>query len=406
MMDDQRGSRILCFRVLVDQDEIPALEIVQEPGGRIDDKRGSADDEKIRFHDGDHGFRHHPVIQRLLIEDNVRLDDAAAMRTAGDNVRTSRDERGIIWPMALHAEIAVDGSVELDDVTTSRLLVETVDVLRHDGLEFPLLFELGKIKVARIRFLVQKEHPFAIKAIELFRIPHEEVMGDDLFGIVTIFLVVETILAAEVRDSRLRGDAGTTEKDNVRTIVDKLHQGFPVLFDAGHSRLPIPYIIGRNAGFPNREVEQGFFRFLLPNYASVSVSKSPYEIQCFVEEVRHGDVDGFLNRLRTFFNDTPYELARDREVHYQNILYIVFKLMGFHTEVEYRTSRGRVDLVLKTSDYIYIMEFKLNGSAEEAIKQIEEKGYASAFSCDKRKLIKVGINFNDEIRSIERWIIA
>lgn len=80
--------------------------------------------------------------------------------------------------------------------------------------------------------------------------------------------------------------------------------------------------------------------------------------------------------------------------------------MGFHTEVEYRTSRGRVDLVLKTSDYIYIMEFKLNGSAEEAIKQIEEKGYASAFSCDKRKLIKVGINFNDEIRSIERWIIA
>lgn len=97
---------------------------------------------------------------------------------------------------------------------------------------------------------------------------------------------------------------------------------------------------------------------------------------------------------------------RDREVHYQNILYIVFKLMGFHTEVEYRTSRGRVDLVLKTSDYIYIMEFKLNGSAEEAIKQIEEKGYASAFSYDKRKLIKVGINFNDKIRSIERWIIA
>ena len=159
-------------------------------------------------------------------------------------------------------------------------------------------------------------------------------------------------------------------------------------------------------GFPNREVEQGFFRFLLPHYASVSISKSPYEIQRFVEEVRHGDVDGFLNRLRTFFNDTPYELARDREVHYQNILYIVFKLMGFHTEVEYHTSRGRVDLVLKTSDYIYIMEFKLNGSAEEAIKQIEEKGYASAFSCDKRKLIKVGINFNDEIRSIERWIIA
>ena len=159
-------------------------------------------------------------------------------------------------------------------------------------------------------------------------------------------------------------------------------------------------------GFPNREVEQGFLRFLLPHYASVSVSKSPYEIQCFVGEVRKGDVDGFLNRLQTFFDDTSYELARDREVHYQNILYIVFKLMGFHTEVEYRTSRGRVDLVLKTSDYIYVMEFKLNGTAEEAMQQIEEKGYASAFVSDGRKVIKVAINFSDETRSIERWIVA
>ena len=158
-------------------------------------------------------------------------------------------------------------------------------------------------------------------------------------------------------------------------------------------------------GFPNREVEQGFFRFLLPHYASVSTSKSPYEIQRFVGEVRQGDVDSFLNRLRTFFDDTPYELARYREVHYQNILYIVFKLMGFHTEVEYRTSRGRVDLVLKTADYIYVMEFKLDGTAEEAMRQIEEKGYAAPFAADGRKVIKVGVNFSEETRSIDKWII-
>ena len=158
-------------------------------------------------------------------------------------------------------------------------------------------------------------------------------------------------------------------------------------------------------GFPNREVEQGFFRFLLPHYASVSTSKSPYEIQRFVGEVRQGDVDGFLDHLRTFFDDTPYELARYREVHYQNILYIVFKLMGFHTEVEYRTSRGRVDLVLKTADYIYVMEFKLDGTAEEAMRQIEEKGYAAPFAADGRKVIKVGVNFSEETRSIDKWII-
>ena len=160
-------------------------------------------------------------------------------------------------------------------------------------------------------------------------------------------------------------------------------------------------------GFPNREVEQGFFRFLLPNYASVSVTKSPYEIQRFVTDVRKGDVDSFLSRLQTFFDDIPYELApRDREVHYQNILYIVFKLMGFHAEVEYNTSRGRVDLVLKTSDYIYVMEFKLDGTAEEAMAQIDEKGYASAFAADGRKVVKVGVNFSSETRTIDRWIVA
>ena len=160
-------------------------------------------------------------------------------------------------------------------------------------------------------------------------------------------------------------------------------------------------------GFPNREVEQGFFRFLLPNYASVSPTRSPYEIQRFVEEVRKGDVDSFLSRLQTFFDVIPYDLApRDREVHYQNILFIVFKLMGFYTEVEYHTSRGRIDLVLKTSDYIYVMEFKLDGTAEEAMAQIEAKGYVSAFVRDGRKVVKVGVNFSSETRTIERWVVA
>ena len=159
-------------------------------------------------------------------------------------------------------------------------------------------------------------------------------------------------------------------------------------------------------GFPNREVEQGFFRFLLPNYASVSVTKSPYEIQRFVTDIRKGNVDSFLSRLQTFFDDIPYDLApRDREVHYQNILYIVFKLMGFHTEVEYHTSRGRVDLVMKTPDYIYVMEFKLDGTAEDAMLQIENKGYASAFAADGRTVLKVGVNFSSETRTIDKWIV-
>ena len=134
---------------------------------------------------------------------------------------------------------------------------------------------------------------------------------------------------------------------------------------------------------------------------SVSVSKSPYQIQCFVEEVMAGKVDDFFERLKTMFADIPYELARDREVHYQNILYIIFKLMGFYVQVEYRTNRGRIDLVLQTQDYVYIMEFKLNGSADEALAQIREKGYAAPFAKDSRTVYKIGVNFSDELRNIQ-----
>ena len=177
----------------------------------------------------------------------------------------------------------------------------------------------------------------------------------------------------------------------------------PVIYQSGYLTIKGYNKMFENytLGFPNREVEQGFFKFLLPNYASVSVSKSPYQIQCFVEEVMAGKVDDFFERLKTMFADIPYELARDREVHYQNILYIIFKLMGFYVQVEYHTSRGRIDLVLQTQDYVYVMEFKLNGSADEALAQIREKGYAAPFAKDSRTVYRIGVNFSDELRNIQ-----
>ena len=177
----------------------------------------------------------------------------------------------------------------------------------------------------------------------------------------------------------------------------------PVIYQSGYLTIKGYNKMFENytLGFPNREVEQGFFKFLLPNYASVSVSKSPYQIQCFVEEVMAGKVDDFFDRLKTMFADIPYELARDREVHYQNILYIIFKLMGFYVQVEYHTSRGRIDLVLQTQDYVYVMEFKLNGSADEALAQIREKGYTAPFAKDSRTVYRIGVNFSDELRNIQ-----
>ena len=139
-------------------------------------------------------------------------------------------------------------------------------------------------------------------------------------------------------------------------------------------------------GFPNREVEEGFVRFLLPFYANVNKVESPFEIQKFVREVRSGDYDSFFRRLQSFFADTTYEAIREQELHYENVLFIVFKLVGFYTQVEYHTSKGRIDLVLQTDKFIYVIEFKLDGTAEEALQQIHDKHYALPFASDGRKL--------------------
>jgi hypothetical protein len=158
-------------------------------------------------------------------------------------------------------------------------------------------------------------------------------------------------------------------------------------------------------GFPNKEVEDGFLKFLLPNYASIDKTQTAFFITNFVKDMRAGQVDTFLKRLSSLFADTPYELIKDLENHYQNVLFIVTKLMGFYVKAEYHTSEGRIDLLLQTKDYTYVMEFKLDGTAEEALQQIHDKNYPLPFAVDGRKLVKVGVNFSSTTRNIERWIV-
>ena len=158
-------------------------------------------------------------------------------------------------------------------------------------------------------------------------------------------------------------------------------------------------------GLQNSEVVEVFVLFLLTYYANVNKVESSFEIQKFVREVRSGDYSSFFRRLQSFFADTTYEVIRDQELHYENVLFIVFKLVGFYTKVEYHTSEGRIDLVLQTDKFIYIMEFKLNGTAEEALQQINDKHYALPFEMDGRKLFKIGVNFSAETRNIEKWIV-
>ena len=156
--------------------------------------------------------------------------------------------------------------------------------------------------------------------------------------------------------------------------------------------------------FPNDEVRYGFINFLVPFYTPMKNNDQGFYIGKFVQELRTGDYESFLTRLEAFFADIPYELNDQTERHYQVIFYLVFKLMGQFTEAEVRSARGRADAVVKTPQYVYVFEFKLNGTAEEAIKQINEKGYLIPYQKDHREVVRIGVEFSAETRNINRWL--
>ena len=156
-------------------------------------------------------------------------------------------------------------------------------------------------------------------------------------------------------------------------------------------------------GYPNAEVEYGWLNFITPYYTSLSEANAPFYIGKFSQELRAGDVDAFMERLRAFFADIPYELNDRTEQHYQIIFYLVFKLLGQYIEAEVRSARGRADAVVKTTDYIYVFEFKLDGSVDKALQQIDDKGYLIPYTVDGRQLVKVGADFNKEDRNIGEW---
>lgn len=188
--------------------------------------------------------------------------------------------------------------------------------------------------------------------------------------------------------------------------IDSVHRNpVPLLYQSGY--LTIKGYDERfrmyKLGFPNQEVENGFVRYLLPYYAPKERGESEFFIQKFIQEVERGDAEAFMERFQTMFADNSYQVVGKMELYFQNTMYVIFKMMGFYTEVERTIHRGRIDIVIKTSDYIYVMEIKLDGSADEALRQIHEKGYAEPYRKDGRKVFLVGVNFSSVAKGVEEW---
>ena len=182
---------------------------------------------------------------------------------------------------------------------------------------------------------------------------------------------------------------------------------YPLLYQAGYltikgyDRESDVYTIS----YPNSEVRISMLEVLMPSWVGCSTDDGKLNMQKFYFTLKSGKIDDAFILLREFFRQIPNVLNNKNEKHFQTVIYVLFRWLGFYTQVEVNTSKGRLDCILFAPQQIFIIEFKVDESAEIALAQINEKGYADPFRNDGRPVVKIGVNFSSEERTIEDWMV-
>ena len=161
--------------------------------------------------------------------------------------------------------------------------------------------------------------------------------------------------------------------------------------------------------FPNNEVKRGFLTMVASSYFGDKMETASW-IRKVVSQLKKGELDDFRTGMTSFLASIPYtmrrkENEREKERYFHYTFYLIMRLISV-VYTEKVQSHGRVDCIVETPDYVYIFEFKLDGTADEALRQIEEKGYAREYESDNRKLYKIGAVFSSETGTIEEWIVG
>ena len=198
------------------------------------------------------------------------------------------------------------------------------------------------------------------------------------------------------------------EEIDAPTLMDVdsvYHNPIPLLYQSGYLTIKgyEPEYGIYHLGFPNREVKHGFLNFLVKYYTPSRTDSGTMLVSRMLKDIRSGSAEGFMQKLEALFAKTSYQIQGDSEKDFQYAMYIILELMGEYVEVEKATSNGRIDVLLQSKEYIYIIEIKINDTVEAALQQIEEKAYARRFADDNRKIFKIGVRFSTENRCIEDW---
>lgn len=285
----------------------------------------------------------------------------------------------------------------------TQMLPDVERLAEHLHLSVDETFERLKRKYDGYHFSKNSEdvyNPFSlIKALASGDI------GDYWFDSGTPTYIIKLLQKYNVGLRDLTGqDAGVSDFDvspeNMTTVL-------PLLYQSGYLTIKHydPMIDLYTLGYPNEEVRMGMVRSLAANYLTPAEGTNSSFVIKFVKAVIADDMEQALTLMRAYLAGVFYRLSNKTERDVQTIFYLVFSLIGSFIKVEEESAHGRADVVITLPSVVYVMELKFDGSADAALRQIDEKGYLIPYTADGKRLVKVGVNYSSEERTITEWRI-
>ncbi len=188
---------------------------------------------------------------------------------------------------------------------------------------------------------------------------------------------------------------------------EEMTDALPLLYQSGYLTIKKyePMFREYTLGIPNKEVRDGLLNSMIPHYVNPRRSDNDAFLLGFCKAVYRNDIEAALEHMRTYMATIPYDLENRTEKHYQTIFYLMFSFLNIYVRTEVKSAIGRADAVMHMPDTIYVFELKVDKSADEALAQIDEKGYMLPYHADGKRLVKVGISFDSKQRTLAEWKI-
>ena len=195
--------------------------------------------------------------------------------------------------------------------------------------------------------------------------------------------------------------------DDFDVSPEQMTSALPLLYQSGYLTIKKynPLLQCYQLDYPNREVRIGMLKSLAPNYLSPIQLDNNSFIFAFLEQLYSNNMDGALQKMQAYLASISNRRSNKNEKDFQTVFYLIFNLLGAYILVEEDSAIGRADAVLHMPDTVYVIELKYDKSAEEALRQIDDKGYLIPYSADGKRLVKVGINYDSQKRTIGDWKI-